>query len=362
MSVHSAASLISCPVTETDRPVASGGGVSCYILLAEPCVFLTGINHDAYGRGGPQNAPALLRGSLYLSVTKNIKVKAIKLKLTGKARTEWPEKIHPPKVDIVEEDTLRTQSLVFFNAMNEAMWATEFGNQCIVQLNGHTGTENPKNSVSPKGPTTSLYAATRPRKSSKLSARNFKRLSFQPLNSSSSRIGANTAKNHVQEKGYKVFCPGTYNYFFELPIDHHQPATTTYLPCGHVKWNLDATVERAGTLKHNLYGTKEVAVVRIPDQLSLEMTAPISISREWGDQMRYDIMISGKTFPIGAKIPIAFKFTPLAKVQIHRLKVFVTENIEYWTNDRRRTGKAPGRKILLFAKDDRQTTRSPIPR
>ncbi|OIW34201.1 hypothetical protein CONLIGDRAFT_569076, partial [Coniochaeta ligniaria NRRL 30616] len=350
MSVRSAKSMISSSVTEVDKPVASGSGVSCSILLAEPNVFLTGFDHDGHERRESQNATALLRGKLQLSVSKNVKIKAITLKLTGKARTEWPEGIPPLKVDMFEEETLRAQSLVFFHAMHEGMWATEFGNQCTVQLKGNSGAgTNLKNSVSPNDSVTSLHAATRPRNSSNLSSRELKRLSLQSVQSRSFGKGDNPAANHVQAKGYKVFYPGTYDYSFELPIDHHQ-LETTKLQYGHVKWELEATVERAGAFKPNLHGTKEVAVVRIPDQLSLEMSEPISISRQWEDQMHYDIMISGKSFPIGARIPIAFKLTPLAKVQIHKLKVFVTESIEYWTNDRRVTRKDPGRKILLFEK------------
>jgi len=153
----------------------------------------------------------------------------------------------------------------------------------------------------------------------------------------------------AQSKTYKTFHPGRYEYSFELPIDHHQ-LETTKLQFGSVKWELEAIVERAGAFKPNLHGTKEVRIVRVPDQLSLEMTEPISISRQWEDQLHYDIMISGKSFPIGTQIPIAFKLTPLAKVQVHKLKVFVTESVEYWTTDRRVTRKDPGRKILLFEK------------
>jgi len=350
MSVRSAKSMVSSSVTEVDKPVASGSGVSCSILLAEPNVFLTGFDHDGNERRESPNASALLRGKLQLSVSKNVKVKAITLKLTGKARTEWPEGIPPLKVDMFEEETLRAQSLVFFHAMHEGMWATEFGNQCTFQLkgNGSNGTHL-KNPMSTNGSVTSLHTTTRPRNSSNLSARELKRLSLQSVNSRSFGKGDNPVANHAQAKGYKVFYPGTYDYSFELPIDHHQ-LETTKLQYGHVKWELEATIERAGAFKPNLHGAKEIAVVRIPDQLSLEMSEPISISRQWEDQMHYDIMISGKSFPIGAKIPIAFKLTPLAKVQIHKLKVFVTESIEYWTNDRRVTRKDPGRKILLLEK------------
>jgi hypothetical protein len=342
--------MVSSSVTEVDKPVASGSGVSCSILLAEPNVFLTGFDHDGHERREAQNATALLRGKLQLSVSKNVKIKAITVRLTGKARTEWPEGIPPLKVDMFEEETLRAQSLVFFHAMHEGMWATEYGNQCTFRLKGNNNTGTSlKNSTSPYESVTSLHTGTRPRQASNLSARELKRLSLQSVNSRSFGKGDNPVANPVQAKGYKIFYPGTYDYSFELPIDHHQ-LETTKLQYGNVKWELEATVERAGAFRPNLHGTKEVPIVRIPDQLSLEMSEPISISRQWEDQMHYDIMISGKSFPIGAKIPIALKLTPLAKVQIHRLKVFVTESIEYWTNDRRVTRKDPGRKILLFEK------------
>lgn len=80
------------------------------------------------------------------------------------------------------------------------------------------------------------------------------------------------------------------------------------------------------------------------------MTEPIAISRTWEDQLHYEIMISGKAFPLGARIPIAFKLTPLSKVHIHKIKVYVSENLEYHTTDHSCTRKEPARKLLLFEK------------
>ncbi|RKK39172.1 hypothetical protein BFJ69_g18566, partial [Fusarium oxysporum] len=74
------------------------------------------------------------------------------------------------------------------------------------------------------------------------------------------------------------------------------------------------------------------------------------ISRQWQDQLYYDIIILGKGFPVGSKIPITFQLTPLANVQVYGLKVFVIESIEYWSNDRTATRRASSRKILLFSK------------
>ncbi|KAI8626085.1 hypothetical protein F5Y19DRAFT_478920 [Xylariaceae sp. FL1651] len=344
ISVRSAKSIMSS-VTEVPKPIASGSGVQCSIVLAEPNVFLTGFEHDGRPRHESANSTALLRGKLQLNVTKNIKLKSVTLKLQGKARTEWPEGIPPMKVEQYEEVSLRTQVLTFFHAMHDT-WETEFGNQCTISLRQCMDNANKSSSnLAPSAMSLALRRGT----ASNLSARDYKRLSLQSVQSRSFGKGESPSVELVQPKTYKTFYPGTYEYSFELPIDHHQ-LETTKLQFGSVKWELEAIVERAGAFKPNLHGAKEIRIVRVPDQLSLEMTEPISISRQWEDQLHYDIMISGKSFPIGTKIPIAFKLTPLAKVQVHKLKVFVTESVEYWTTDRRVTRKDPGRKILLFEK------------
>ena len=347
--VRTGKSAVTSLVTEVPKPVASGSGVSCSILLAEPNIFLSGFDHDGHAhREGGNVGTALLRGKLQLVVSKNIKIKAVQLKLLGRARTEWPEGIPPLKQEFHEEEGLRTQVLTFFNAMNDG-WETDYGNQCIYSLReGSADSSSTNLSITPSGRTTHpLSAASSAR--SNLTSRDLKRLSLQHSQSRSFGKGENPFSPATQAKGFKVFYPGTYEYSFELPIDHHQ-LETTKLQYGSVKWELHATVDRAGAFKPNLHGVKEVSIIRIPDSMSLEMVEPISISRQWEDQLHYDIVISGKSFPIGGKIPIAFKLTPLAKVQVHKLKVFVTESIEYWTNDKRVTRKDPGRKVLLLEK------------
>lgn len=117
-----------------------------------------------------------------------------------------------------------------------------------------------------------------------------------------------------------------------------------------VVWTLEVYVQRAGTFKPDLQGVKEIPVVRSPSEDSLELVEPISISRRWEDQLQYEIMISGKSFPLGSKIPIAFKLTPLAKVQVHKIKVYISENIEYFTNNKRVTRKDMTKKLLMLEK------------
>jgi hypothetical protein len=186
--------------------------------------------------------------------------------------------------------------------------------------------------------------------STNLSSKDAKRLSLQ-LNQSRS-FGKGESSSYgpsVAQKGYRTFNPGDYMYNFELPLDSHLPETID-VDLGSVKYELEAVVERAGAFRANLMGTKEVLLIRTPSEGSLEQVEPIAISRNWEDQLHYDIVISGKSFPLGAQVPIAFKLTPLAKVQCHRIKVFVTENIEYFCSNKRVHRMEPVRKILLFEK------------
>lgn len=159
----------------------------------------------------------------------------------------------------------------------------------------------------------------------------------------------NSGGSSVAQKGYRLFTPGDYVYNFELPIDSRRPESIS-VDLGQVKYELEATVERAGAFRANLVGSKEVTLIRAPAEGSLEQVEPIAISRNWEDQLHYDIVISGKSFPLGAQVPIAFKLTPLAKVQCHRIKVFVTENIQYYTTNKRVHRLEPTRKIQLFEK------------
>jgi len=191
--------------------------------------------------------------------------------------------------------------------------------------------------------------ASRNRASSIVSSRDSKRLSLQSNHSRSFQKGDSLYGPTPQQKGYKVFHPGMYEYNFEIPIDNNCPETTR-LPLASVIWQLEAVIERAGTFKPNLQGVKEVPVIRSPSEDSLELVEPISISRKWEDQLHYEIMISGKSFPLGSKIPIAFKLTPLAKVQVHKIKVFVSEHIEYFTNSKKVTRKDLVRRLLLLEK------------
>jgi arrestin-related trafficking adapter 3/6 len=125
---------------------------------------------------------------------------------------------------------------------------------------------------------------------------------------------------------------------------------------GSVRYELEASIERAGAFKSNLSGKTEVVLVRNPAEQNLETHEPISITRTWEDQLHYEILISGKAFPLNGNIPIAFKFTPLAKVRLHRIKVFLTENVEYFCRDKKVHRLEPIRKLMLFERQAQKPT------
>jgi hypothetical protein len=325
----SAKSMISSVKTvPEDKPVASGGGVNVNISLTEPVLFLRGFEQNEYS----ERNTAMLRGTLVLKITKPTKLKAITLKFRGKAVTKWPEGIPPKKVDFEEVDTLMSHTWPFFNAQFPTAEAGTGADR--VELYKNTGGlgGSPNNS------------------SLNLTSREAKRLSLQVNQSRSFGKGETPSGGpSIAQKGYRSFNAGEYTYNFELPLDSHLPETID-VDLGSVKYELEATVERAGAFRTNLVGTKEVTLIRAPSEGSLEQVEPIAISRSWEDQLHYDIVISGKSFPLGAQVPIAFKLTPLAKVQCHRIKVFVTENVEYFCNNKRVHRMEPVRKVQLFEK------------
>ena len=322
---------------EEERPVASGNGVSVGIHLAEPVLFLQGFENT-------ENAPgntAMLRGSLHIRVQKSAKIKAVTLKFKGKAITKWPEGIPPRKVDFEETDTIMSHTWPFFNAQFES--AEKGTNADRVQLfKGPEGASSTVTRLEPLGASSPNISSTN------LNTREAKKLALSVNQSRSFEKGAPPPAG-VAAKGYRTFLPGDYLYNFELPLDSRLPETID-VELGSVKYELEATIERSGAFRANLAGTKEVTLIRAPAEGSLEQVEPIAISRNWEDQLHYDIVISGKSFPLGSQVPIAFKLTPLAKVQCHRIKVLVTENIEYFCSNKRVHRMEPTRKVQLFEK------------
>jgi len=324
---------------EEEKPLASGNGVSVGVHLAEPVLFLQGFENS---EAVPGNT-AMLRGSLHVRVQKSAKIKAISLRFRGKAITKWPEGIPPKKNEFEETNIIMNHTWPFFNAQFDSA-ENSTGADHVQLAKGPDGASSGASRLDPLGRASPNMSALN------LTSKDAKRLSLQVNQSRSFGKGENPNNGpSVATKGYRTFLPGDYIYNFELPIDSRLPETID-VDLGSVKYELEATIERSGAFRANLAGTKEVTLIRAPSEGSLEQVEPIAISRNWEDQLHYDIVISGKSFPLGSQVPIAFKLTPLAKVQCHRIKVLVTENIEYFCSNKHVHRMEPTKKVQLFEK------------
>lgn len=269
--------------------------------------------------------------------------------------------IPPKKIHFHDKKDLFTHGVVYFNHGDTALMQNDYG--AHYYQHATPGSSAPgKEGVS--ATTRELFA-----KSGSAHAlgptmgRDPKRLSVQTSRGHSRSFSRNEpppSAQAQQQRNYRMFPVGDYLYSFEFPIDGSLPETIN-TDLGFVRYDLEAIVERSGAFRPNLLGTMEIPVIRTPAEGSLEQVEPIAISRNWEDQLHYDIVISGKSFPLGSQIPIAFKLTPLAKVECHRIKVYVTENIQHWTADKSVHRLQPAKKVLLFEKRAESTSTSTYP-
>lgn len=143
-----------------------------------------------------------------------------------------------------------------------------------------------------------------------------------------------------------IFQPGDYVYTFEQAIPSSYPETIK-ADFGFVEYQLFATIERVGTFKSNITARLPVNLIRTQSDSSVEETEPIAISRDWEDQLHYDIVIASKDIILDAFLPIAFHFAPLDKVVLHRIRIYLTETMEYYCRGKKVHRMEPTRKFLL---------------
>ncbi|KAJ5682354.1 hypothetical protein N7462_005519 [Penicillium macrosclerotiorum] len=345
------------PPLRNEKIVATGSGLTVGIALTEPVLYLQGYDHH----DPTTKKSAILRGQIHLKVTKCVKIKKISICFRGHAQTDWPDGIPPKKIHFHDKKDLFTHGVIYFNHGDTALMQNDYGAHYyqhakpVSPVPGKDGvTATTRELFSKSGSNTSLGP---------ISGKDAKRLSIQTTRGHSRSFSRNeppvTPQNQTQ-RNYRMFPVGDYLYSFEFPIDGSLPETIK-TDLGFVRYDLEAIVERSGAFRPNLLGTMEIPVIRTPAEGSLEQVEPIAISRNWEDQLHYDIVISGKSFPLGSQIPIAFKLTPLAKVECHRIKVYVTENIQHWTADKSVHRLQPAKKVLLFEKRAESASTSTYP-
>lgn len=147
---------------------------------------------------------------------------------------------------------------------------------------------------------------------------------------------------------WKEFRKGVYNYPISFQIPPNAPPTV-HAEFGSVVYRLKATVVRVGALTPNLAEEKEITMIAGPQEDDMEETENVIVERQWEDQMRYQIALSGKAFPIGGTIPISIRLMPLTKCKIYRLTVALEEKTDYFAAGKKVARHETPRRFILFA-------------
>ncbi|KAG8358694.1 hypothetical protein FVEN_g3727 [Fusarium venenatum] len=313
-----------------------GSGASCSVHLAEPSLFLPGFDCSYHDHPESQDGITLLRGTLRLILIKEIKIKSIHIKLVGHTCIKWEGQAGP---DFCEEKDVQKQTSTIFDAIKHRD-KDDFGLQCRYWVLDPPHTDVIRSAATRQ---TAILTSSEPIYHHYIDNK-------LPLAVNYSEIQRPSADNTIsftnETKHDKIFYPGIYEYDFVFPITHHQ-LETTQVPHATVNWTLFTKIARSGLFHHTLRGQKEVTFVRTPDPLSLEMIQPIPLRCHGDNWLQYDIVVSGRSFPIGSPIQIAMKVRPTEGNMVQGFELLINESIEYWFNNKKVNRKGPTRSILL---------------
>lgn len=340
------------------KPLAASGSLQVYVIPAEKTLFVDGFQPCEYA----ERPPTILRGCLYVRVLKPAKVKTITLSFRGVLRTDWPEGIPPKRTSHAEVNNIVSHTWPFYQA----------GNPLHAVHGGADHYQPPADQIShlSLAETLARSPSPMPRRATDVSVGShasggvgtigeffartislspaIKRAStatpLAPSTLSLSPVGS----HDPDDTAAGLFAAGDYIYNFEHPIPLSTPelCKVTY---GEVEYVLEAQVTRLGTFKLNLTGKLPVHIVRVPAENNLEANEPIVISRDWEDQLKYDIVIGSKLLTLNTYLPLAFRFVPLfGKVALHRIRVYLTENLEYYCNDKKVHRMEPPLQYLIL--------------
>ncbi|CCK69268.1 Aly1p KNAG_0C01550 [Huiozyma naganishii CBS 8797] len=118
-----------------------------------------------------------------------------------------------------------------------------------------------------------------------------------------------------------------YSYYFEyvVPPTAQESVRVDY---AQTKYNLSLEIWKPHKRKP-LCGKVPVQVVRSPHEDSLADTEPIVIAKNWKDSLFYEITVSSKSALLDAYLPISVYAMPIEKVHLHRVRIYLTETINY---------------------------------
>lgn len=158
------------------------------------------------------------------------------------------------------------------------------------------------------------------------------------------------------KKDAVLYPAGEYVFNFSVAIDPECPETVK-APSGEIVYMIVPKIVRAGAFNLNITAQQELQVIRSPpNSCDMTLNNPILISRNWDERLQYEIMVAQKYMPINTCIPMSFRLLPLQHCQIHQIKVYVVEMVNYMysVDDTIKSSDASLR-LLLYQKTARPT-------
>ncbi|GAA6005515.1 hypothetical protein JCM11491_003669 [Sporobolomyces phaffii] len=148
---------------------------------------------------------------------------------------------------------------------------------------------------------------------------------FNFLNPSSHSVPHQSKKEHHQVHTLK---PGRHVFPFSLHVPGSLPASLrTYSGSGIIEYKLKARAERPGITAADWKARRIVRVARGFGVDAVEYNQTLEIENTWPGKVMYSFTLPHKAFAAGDTIPVAVKFSPLAKgVRIVSLVTTIREH------------------------------------
>lgn len=327
--------------------------------------------------------PSILRGSLFMKLTKPTKIKNISLRFYGKCKTNWLNSNINPDTDdpsLPSGPQFQDELIISSHTWEYVPTPTQASTKSSIVTMDATSVVS-----------TDLYGAdvayipndsVEPSKRDKNSGKvNFK----SPSPNSGSNLHLNPTISNLSQNDIPFFTPtyfdesktdvigklgplassfaanshskatvypaGQYVFHFTLALDA-RTSETVIGANGSIRYFLVAKVTRPSRLSFNIAGCKEIELVRSPPNVGDVCSQnPLSISRDWADRLHYEINCPQSYIPLGSSVPLSIKLTPLDKIQVQRVKVHLVETVTYissWISQIRH--QEPAHKILCYYK------------
>ncbi|TID30461.1 hypothetical protein CANINC_000972 [Pichia inconspicua] len=300
-------------------------------------------------KGSPLYAsPALLSGTIALSVTEPLHVKKMRLKLYATMQMCWDEKYKNPKGQTIVRP-YKTTKLVYcfdWDPINLERFL-DIHNPIKAQFHRVPSSNSIENIKKGIGFTTGTLTRSNPSSSS-----NLKRLgSTTTLHSigSSTSLAALSSLGEIHDSGNPndfsqvnlaalasiatqhtssepvILQPGNYEFPFQCIIDGSIPESIVHLGSSSLVYRIQCVIER-GRFSTPIITRKLIHIIRTLSPDNPELSETVAVDNVWPKKVDYTISVPTKAIAIGSSCHINISISPLSKgLKLGNIKVKLVE-------------------------------------